>query len=60
METKSTCVSVTPLDNVVGMQQNIANPVRCIVIVNIKHTLQKKKKLISNIEAVRSTKVGNT
>ena len=44
METRSTCVSVTPLDNVVGMQQNIANPVRCIVVVNIKHTLKKKKK----------------
>jgi hypothetical protein len=43
METRSTCVSVTPLDNVVGMQQNIANPIRCIVVVNIKHTLQKKK-----------------
>lgn len=30
----STWVKVTPLDNVVGMQQNIANPVRCVV--NIK------------------------
>ena len=55
METRSTCVSVTPLDNVVGMQQNIANPVRCIVVVNIKHTLQKKKKLImhENRKSVR-------
>jgi hypothetical protein len=25
---------VTPLDNVVGMQQNMANPARCVVKIN--------------------------
>jgi hypothetical protein len=32
---------VTPLDNVVGMQLNIANPARCVVNIKKKAVITK-------------------